>query len=561
MSTRALITVAAALALAACPELPRNLEEEEEREGLPENQDDEDPEDPTDPTDPVDPTDPGSVSPGGACVADTDCAEDAAHAGLCVAGVCMQTASAACSEPGSTTECGAGLRCWDLRENAPVCWPNCDAFTCAGTCDADGSCSPNETTGAACDPAAAFYCPESGGEGGCPANAHLDGESCYCDDGFVVNAAGTGCEPGENGGGGGCPPNSHLENEGCYCDDGFSVNAEGTACVHECETDTDCSGGLVCGSGFTCQEPPCTETSCGAGMLCSASGRCVVDLGTPPAGPVPTCSDIPSLSCSGGEGTCGQLTTFSPRQGDGYWDYPLNGETEQNQYRSYARRDLVALIKYAAASVRCAASSWTVGNGGRLGLGDMSEQNGAIPGTSIGEPGHPAGTHVDGHDMDIGYFQEGTADNTLRPICDHTNGSSDAYHCVAEPDSLDVWRTALFIAKLHDSPQLRVIGVDGRVGPLIESAIDQLCAGGFVTGAACGSGLALAYETTDQGRGWFAFHHHHLHVSITDQGGFSAGSLVTHGKDACLSLAGCARPALDVDPRRVLYRPLLTRLH
>ena len=99
------------------------------------------------------------------------------------------------------------------------------------------------------------------------------------------------------------------------------------------------------------------------------------------------------------------------------------------------------------------------------------------------------------------------------------------------------------------------------VGPLIESAIDQLCAGGFVTGAACGSGLALAYETTDQGRGWFAFHHHHLHVSITSQGGFSAGSLVTRGKDACLSLAGCARPALDVDPRRVLYRPLLTRLH
>src|SRR5690606_22791199 len=99
-------------------------------------------------------------------------------------------------------------------------------------------------------------------------------------------------------------------------------------------------------------------------------------------------------------------------------------------------------------------------------------------------------------------------------VCPHTSGSSDAYHCTGEPTYLDVWRTAAFIAKLHESPQLRVIGVDGRVGPKVESAIDQLCSSGWLTGTACNGGLQLAYETTDNGAGWYHFHHHHLHISL-----------------------------------------------
>ena len=83
------------------------------------------------------------------------------------------------------------------------------------------------------------------------------------------------------------------------------------------------------------------------------------------------------------------------------------------------------------------------------------------PGGASSRPGHPAGTHVDGHDMDIAYFQLTAVDNKLREVCPHTSGGSDAYHCTAAPDDLDVWRTAVFIAKLHDSPQLRVIGVEG----------------------------------------------------------------------------------------------------
>jgi hypothetical protein len=120
---------------------------------------------------------------------------------------------------------------------------------------------------------------------------------------------------------------------------------------------------------------------------------------------------------------------------------------------------------------------------------------------------------VDGTDMDIAYYQIGTSDNRLRPVCEHTAGGVDQYHCTEVPSTLDVWRTALFIAFFHDSPQLRVIGVDGQVGPLVDSAIAQLCDAGWYSGPACRSSQ-MTYETVDEGRGWFGFHHHHLHVSI-----------------------------------------------
>ena len=104
---------------------------------------------------------------------------------------------------------------------------------------------------------------------------------------------------------------------------------------------------------------------------------------------------------------------YSPRSGNDYWDYPLNGETESNQYRSFIRGDVRNLVSYASAWVRCMTKDrWNFGSGSNyeaaLGLGDMSEADGAIPGESIGQPGHPAGTHVDGSDMDIGYYQLNT---------------------------------------------------------------------------------------------------------------------------------------------------------
>jgi hypothetical protein len=118
--------------------------------------------------------------------------------------------------------------------------------------------------------------------------------------------------------------------------------------------------------------------------------------------------------------------------------------------------------------------------------------------------------------MDIAYYQTGTEDNRLRPVCEHESDGADQYHCVGEPTLLDPWRTALFIAHMHASPNLRIIGVDGRVGPIVESAVTQLCGEGWLEGEAC-DGLQLAYETEDGGAGWYYFHHHHLHISVSGE--------------------------------------------
>lgn len=419
----------------------------------------------------------GSLPPGSACDCDSECEGTTTNPGLCVQGVCMTRATGECSAAGSAAECPAGSRCWGIDGvTGGLCWPDCAAHSCAGTCDADGSCVFSDATD----------CNESCSE--------------VC----------TGADDG-------CPPNSSPSSDGmgCVCDEGFMVNADRTACVRECTMDSDCGGGMVCVDN-SCRTPPCTASSCPTGTICAASGDCVVDIGMPPTGAPPAgcrvgSMGIPDWRCTGTN--CGDLVVFDPRRASGYWDYPLNGETESNQYRSYVRRDVMMLVRYATAMVACQAGGWP-GNGGDLGLGDMSERDGAIPGTSIGSPGHPEGTHVDGHDMDIGYYQTGTANNQLRPVCPHTSGGSDQYHCTGDPVNLDPWRTALFLGHLHASPNLRVIGVDGRVGPLTDSALDQLCAGGWVSGTAC-SAPRVTYETTDMGRGWYRFHHHHLHVSVS----------------------------------------------
>ena len=126
----------------------------------------------------------------------------------------------------------------------------------------------------------------------------------------------------------------------------------------------------------------------------------------------------------------------------------------------------------------------------------MSEADGAIPGTAEGDPGHPVNTHTNGFDIDIGYYQIGMNDNLLRPICNHIVNGQDQYHCTDAPDTLDVWRTALYLGKLHASPYLRVIGVDGKAGADIMAALAQLCAAGYLDGSVCEPGQdRLAYET------------------------------------------------------------------
>ena len=232
----------------------------------------------------------------------------------------------------------------------------------------------------------------------------------------------------------------------------------------------------------------------------------------PSFGPGPDC-ELPPLKCKGTPEYCGELIRFDPTEGDGYIDYPENGETENNQYRSWLRREVVMAIQYAAARVRCYSADWRYGNYDPIGLVDMSEEDGSIPGTSDGYPDHPDGTHTDGPDIDVAYYQKNTEDNRVRVICEHKKGVVDAQHCLKTPHLLDQWRQALFIGSLFEHPLLRVIGCDGKAGPILDEALADLCDRGWLTDFACRANK-LAYEETDGGLGWFKHHHHHIHVSF-----------------------------------------------
>lgn len=374
------------------------------------------------------------LAPGSECDCSDQCGGSDANPGICVLGICMQQAAAACSAAGSQSECDTGSRCWGVEGlQGAICWPDCDRFNCDGSCDGDGSCVPTADTD--CDASCSDFCRAS------------------------------------------------------MQDDGGDDNVDA-----------------------------CASVTCPEGQLCNPStGQCMDTDQNLPAGSPPDCAaEVPAFNdCDprGGTNSCAELIRFDPVRAHGYWDYPLNGETEADQYRSWARRDLMMMVRRATAATECLSRDWSYQAYMELGLGDMSEENGAIPGTRDNEPGHPQGTHTNGHDMDIAYYQVGQRNNWLRSVCEHRSGGRDQYHCVDNPGILDVYRTALFIGRLHDTPYLRVIGVDGRVGPLVVNALQQLCGAGWLRNSACRQ-PKLAFEVTDEGRGWFRFHHHHLHISL-----------------------------------------------
>jgi len=422
---------------------------------------------------------PADAGPGGplgaACGTDADCAD----------GTCLDLPGGYCTRGGcDSAGCPAGGECYELEGGSvsSACFKTCTAASqCRQSegyvCDSDSTCYPGD------EPQPA--------DGGTPAT----------DGGNAPAACPAGLECFDTGSGGACVTGG---------DDPFPPGAR------------SCGGGTRCAAGFTCYLRQSGD----------ATGLCLQDCDVPPpppagdigpgpgAGPGPDCPNLPPMGCSAGTTQCSQLAQFSPTSGDGYVDYPENGETAQNQYRSWLRRDFMQLVKFATAKVACKTAAWQTGNGGPVGLIDMSEQNGAIPGTSIGQPGHPTGTHTNGRDIDIAYFQRSTANNRARPVCAHTSGGQDAYHCTADPTTLDAWREAAFMGFLLESPpasppaaRIRVIGMDGRVGPMVHAAFDRLCTDGWITRAACGRRSYLTYEQRDEGRGWYLFHHHHTHVS------------------------------------------------
>jgi hypothetical protein len=136
------------------------------------------------------------------------------------------------------------------------------------------------------------------------------------------------------------------------------------------------------------------------------------------------------------------------------------------------------------------------------------------------------GTHQDGNDIDIAYYQVNTHRpwlnltkdqlrdnvNILAPVCRSTKFWMEFSHCTEPPGTLDPWRTALFIASMSEYSRLRVIGVDGQAGPVILASLEQLAQNDWLNPDLQGR-IPFTFEVTNEGYGWFHFHHHHMHIA------------------------------------------------
>jgi hypothetical protein len=234
-------------------------------------------------------------------------------------------------------------------------------------------------------------------------------------------------------------------------------------------------------------------------------------LGDPGLGRKPRCW-LPPRGCAGSRRACRGLVEFAPRRGRGYDVTTLPGEENARRSSSWVRRDLMMLVKYAAAKVECEAAGWP-GAPGPLELGDMSQRSGQTPGSWDFAPRHPPRTHEQGTDIDVAYYQAGTAGNRIRAICPHRLAGYERLHCIGPPTTLDAMRTALFIGALLEEPIVRAVGVDGQAGPRIEAALRRLCGARWIRAIACRRiDAVLVYETADTGLGWYFAHHHHVHV-------------------------------------------------
>ena len=98
---------------------------------------------------------------------------------------------------------------------------------------------------------------------------------------------------------------------------------------------------------------------------------------------------------TGQKGPCNEIMTFPQANSldDGYV------VSHEARY-SNLRRELIYLVRWAAAETAA-----TFENTKPIGLLDMSQADGDVPGRQDDQLRHPEGTHVDGNDIDIAYYQ------------------------------------------------------------------------------------------------------------------------------------------------------------
>ena len=211
------------------------------------------------------------------------------------------------------------------------------------------------------------------------------------------------------------------------------------------------------------------------------------------------CDDVYSDATE--DGPCNRIIQF-PNAVDSDQGYLVTHE----QHYSNLRREVAYLVQWATAEVEAEFPGTNP-----LALMDMGQADGDTPGRLDDSLRHPEGTHVEGNDLDIAYYQTGD-DNMGRAVCDN-----DGYNCTGPATILDAERTAYFMAMLMRSEYVRVIGVDTEVaGDVLEAAEDLVSEGKLTSSDASNLDAHMAYSTS----GW-PFHHHHMHFSWDWESGHS----------------------------------------
>jgi hypothetical protein len=223
----------------------------------------------------------------------------------------------------------------------------------------------------------------------------------------------------------------------------------------------------------------------------------------------PTFSDA---ECQGGGSfaTLDLLPFPFPDPADGYVGDGYRFDSIAN-YR-WARRELIMLVRYAIHETQRKFPATEP-----LGLGDISQRDGITPGYDVDAPRHPESTHDQGSNIDLAYYTTLVTDgllpyNRTRIICDPDEGSNDGAFCTpgaAGTHVVDLARQVYFLARLFESPRLRVIGVDQVIGPLLRQEADRQLGLRWISQAA----RDAFYSKLAYGEGW-QFHHFRVHVSL-----------------------------------------------
>ncbi|MBX3189212.1 MAG: hypothetical protein KF819_19470 [Labilithrix sp.] len=175
---------------------------------------------------------------------------------------------------------------------------------------------------------------------------------------------------------------------------------------------------------------------------------------------------------------------------------------EEDPFRSlspakyqYGRCELVALLVDAARDVRA-----QMPDRSPVGVADLSQEDGNIPGTDVGGLRHPAPSHTNGFSADITYFRKGGKTLEDSPAC-----PSKTREFCEGPHDLDLDATALLMSRLARTKRLVQILVDPIMEADVSSALDRLASAGA-------EGAAEARAVLASG---IPFHADHFHVSVS----------------------------------------------